>query len=151
MAPQAVAVGVLESVVVLGGGATAASVLVAVAELGAARAQFSLRDPAKGEFLRELGAEIGVDVVVRPLGMQDRSLVVPDAVISTLPGHANLSVSCAEETRKRSVLFDVAYDPWPSALATTWLAVGGQVISGLSMLTLQALAQVRVFVNGSPS
>jgi shikimate dehydrogenase len=45
------------------------------------------------------------------------------------------------------VLFDVAYDPWPSSLASQWL---GTVISGLDMLTLQALAQVRVFVNGDP-
>lgn len=49
--------------------------------------------------------------------------------------------------RAQSVLFDVAYDPWPSALAATW---SGPVISGLSMLLHQAIGQVRIFVTGDP-
>lgn len=140
-------VGSLDLVHVLGGGATAASALAAVAELGATRVQFGLRDPAKGSDLTALGEALGVEVVVRPLGMQDRSLIIPEAVISTLPGHSEHSVQLAEPIRQQSVLFDVAYDPWPSALASVWQ---GTVISGLAMLTLQALAQVRIFVGGDP-
>lgn len=137
----------LDLVHILGGGATAASALAAVAGLGARRVQFALRDPAKGDSLRELGEALNIDVVVRPLGMQDRSLIVPDAVISTLPGHSEHGIVFAEAIRAGAVLFDVAYDPWPSALASQWI---GAVISGLDMLTLQALAQVRIFVGGDP-
>ena len=50
---------------------------------------------------------------------------------------------------KNSVLFDVAYHPWPSPAATLWLAEGATVISGLSMLVHQALHQIRWFVQGT--
>jgi shikimate dehydrogenase len=136
---------------VLGGGATAVSALVAAAQLGASRVQFSLRDPAKGAPLESLGEALGVAVDIRSLDTHDAPLVVPDAVISTLPGHSEHGLDFAEDVRAGSVLLDVAYDPWPSRLATSWLGAGGRVISGLEMLTLQALAQVRVFVTGSPS
>lgn len=141
----------LENVQVLGGGATAASVLAAVVELGATRITVSVRSVEKAAALTELGERLGVEVVVRPLGMQDRSLIVPDAVVSTLPGHADHGVVFAEAIRHGSVLFDVAYDPWPSTFATAWLGAGGPVISGLEMLINQALAQVRIFVSGSAS
>jgi shikimate dehydrogenase len=128
----------LESVQILGGGATAVSALVAVAELGARKVQFTLRDPSKG---------VGLELLARSLGVDVGESSNPDAVISTLPGHAAHRFEISENVRAAAVLFDVAYDPWPSELAARWT---GQVISGLDMLTLQALAQVRIFVNGSP-
>lgn len=42
-------------------------------------------------------------------------------------------------------LLDVAYDPWPSAIATAWQQAGGTVVSGLEMLLYQAVEQVRLF------
>jgi shikimate dehydrogenase len=137
----------LESVQILGGGATAASVLVAVQELGATRALVSVRDPLKAESLQAVAG--GLDLAIRPLGMLDRSLIVPDAVISTLPGRTVVEVPYPEAVRRGAVLFDVAYEPWPSALATSWREVGGTVVSGLSMLLHQAVAQVRIFVTGA--
>jgi shikimate dehydrogenase len=128
----------LDSAQILGGGATAISALVAVAELGVRRAQLMLRDPSKGEGLEGLARALGVEVVESS---------TPDAVISTLPGHAVHGFEISEAVRATAVLLDVAYDPWPSTLAAGW---SGQVISGLEMLTQQALAQVRVFVNGAP-
>ncbi len=135
----------LERVQILGGGATAASALVAARRLGTHTATLSLRDPNKAGSLIALGAALGIAIVVA----SDPSMP-PDAVISTLPGHAEHRLSFTAETRANAVLFDVAYEPWPSQLAREWLAVDGLVISGIEMLTLQALAQVRVFVNGDP-
>jgi shikimate dehydrogenase len=43
-------------------------------------------------------------------------------------------------------LFDVAYNPWPSQLSMAWRP--DERISGLEMLLWQALAQIRIFVNG---
>jgi shikimate dehydrogenase len=123
---------------ILGGGATAASALVAIAELGASDVQFVLRDPGKLAPLETLAARLGVRIA---------PVARPDVVISTLPGHAEHAFEVSADVRETAVLFDVAYDPWPSALASQW---HGTVISGLQMLTLQALAQVRVFVNGDP-
>ena len=127
----------LDDVQILGGGATAVSALVAAAALGTRRVQFTLRDPSKGAVLHELAAALGVSVV---------DSLSPSAVISTLPGHVAHDFEISEAVRTSAVLLDVAYDPWPSALGSLW---EGPVISGLEMLTLQALAQVRVFVNGS--
>jgi len=139
----------LESVQILGGGATAQSVLAAVASLGASAVQVHVRDPGKGEALRPLAERLGLDLVVRRLGMQDRSLRIPDLVVSTLPGHAEYDFAFPEAVRAESVLFDVAYDPWPSRLAAAWGDAGGTVVSGLEMLLHQAVAQVRVFVGGT--
>ena len=136
----------LERAQILGGGATAASALVAAQQLGAHTVTLSLRDQSKAAGLVTLGALLDVTIAVL-----SEPTVPPDAVISTLPGNAKHSLSFAAETRASAVLFDVAYDPWPSQLAREWLAVDGHVISGIEMLTLQALAQVRVFVNGDPA
>lgn len=140
----------LESVHILGAGATAASVIAGVAELGATRVLLSARTPEKAVGLVELGVRLGVEVTVRAWGIQDRSLRAPDAIVSTLPGGQN-DMRFAAPIRERSVLFDVAYDPWPSELATDWAEVGGTVISGLELLINQAVGQIRIFVGGDAS
>ena len=132
---------------VLGAGATAASVLAGLAELGTRHVTISARTPTRADGLVALGSALGMEVVVRAWGIQDRSPKVPDTVVSTLPGAQN-DMAFAEPIRARSVLLDVAYDPWPSDLASSWLAAGGRVISGLEMLVHQAIAQVRIFLSG---
>ncbi|CAN5359149.1 shikimate dehydrogenase [soil metagenome] len=137
----------LDSVHLLGAGATAASVLVAVASMGARTALVSARTPEKAHHLVQLGERLGIAMVVRGWGIQDRSLVAPDAIVSTLPGGEN-DMLFAEPIRSRAVLFDVSYDPWPSTLASAWADVGGTVISGLDLLVNQAVGQIRIFLTG---
>lgn len=137
----------LDTVQILGGGATAASAIVAMRELGARRITASVRSIARAADLVALGRAGGVDIVVSELGSDDQATDVPDAVISTLPGHAEHAVTFSSALRESAVLFDVAYDPWPSTLAESWTDAGGTVISGLEMLINQAVAQVRIFVN----
>jgi shikimate dehydrogenase len=138
----------LENVQVLGAGATASSVLAAVSQLGATRVLVSARDPEKARSLEPLATALGLDLTIRTLGMMDRSMIIPSAVISTLPGGTPVDMPYPEAIRAESVLFDVAYEPWPSALATSWADAGGTVVSGLEMLLQQAVAQVRIFVTG---
>jgi shikimate dehydrogenase len=140
----------LDQVVIFGGGATATSALVAVAELGASSALFWVRTPAKATGLQHLGSELGVEVEARSFTDLGRGVGRPDAVISTLPNGTMVNLVVPEEARRSSILFDVAYDPWPTALADAWGAVSAPVISGLEMLLAQALVQVRIFVNGDP-
>jgi shikimate dehydrogenase len=135
---------------ILGGGATAASALVAAAELGADRVDVHVRSLERSVWLEPLAHELGLMIRIRPLSQADRSLEIPDLVISTLPGGATTEALYTDSTRRRSVLLDVSYDPWPSVLASAWQAVGGQVVSGLAMLAHQALLQVRIFVSGDP-
>lgn len=139
----------LESVDLLGAGATAASVMVAVAELGAARVRVVARTPEKARGLVDLGEREGMDVAITPWGSPTDAGSTPDAVISTVPGGQN-DLEFPREVRASSVLFDVAYDPWPSGLAVAWADAGGRVISGIDLLINQAVGQVRVFVNGDP-
>ena len=138
----------LEYVQVLGAGATAASVLAASAQLGATRVLVSARDPEKAQSLEPVAAALGIDLTIRPIGMTDRSMIVPSAVISTLPAGTPIDVPFPEQIRAQSVLLDVAYEPWPSELASSWTDAGGAVVSGLAMLLHQAVAQVRIFVTG---
>ncbi|ANF30909.1 hypothetical protein A0130_03725 [Leifsonia xyli] len=135
---------------ILGGGATAASALVAAAELGAERVDVHVRDLARSAWIEPLANDLGLRVRIRPFSQADRSLDVPDLVISTLPGGTTTEAVYTDSTRRRSVLFDVAYEPWPTALARQWEAVGGRTVSGLAMLAHQALLQVRIFVSGDP-
>lgn len=136
----------LSSVHILGAGATAASVIAAVAELGATAVTVAARTPSKALDLVTLGSAVGVRVEVRDWGADLDS--APDLIVSTVPGHAELEVPFAEDIRRHSMLFDVAYDPWPSPLAASWLEVGGIVVPGIDMLFHQAIGQVRVFVAG---
>ena len=137
----------LSTVRMLGAGATAASALVAVAQLGASRVIVSVRSELKLVALVGLGRQLGVDVHAAHPDSVDGG-IVPDAVISTLPGGADHPYRFDASTRESSVLFDVAYDPWPSPLAASWLEAGGRVIPGIEMLVNQALMQVRIFVGG---
>ena len=136
----------LETVHVIGAGATAASVIAGVARLGATAVSVSARTPAKAEPLVELGEALGVSVAVLPWG---ESGPAADAVVSTLPG-GEYGLEFPEGLRGASVLFDVAYDPWPSALARQWADAGGAVIPGIELLLNQAVGQVRIFVAGDP-
>ena len=141
----------LDQVVIFGGGATAASALVASAELGASSVLIWLRSPEKATGLQQLGAELGVVVEARAFTDLGRGFGEPDAVISTLPNGAVVDLVVPETARRNSILFDVAYDPWPTALADAWASVSAPVISGLEMLLAQALVQVRIFLSGDPT
>lgn len=135
--------------VLLGGGATAASALAAMAELGASTVQALLRRPDAGASIVDLGARLGLRVEVLPIAAL-AALEEADLVVSTLPGGADLGVEASAGLVRSAVLLDVAYAPWPTPLAAQWLGAGGDVVHGLGMLLHQALLQVRVFVGGDP-
>lgn len=138
----------LDTVRILGGGATAASAIAAASLLSASDVTVLVRDEARAVALIAVGEALGIAVQVISLAHSD-AREVPDAIISTLPGGATLEHDFSDETKKRSILFDVAYDPWPSALAQSWTTAGGPVISGIHMLINQALMQIRIFVSGN--
>lgn len=135
--------------VLVGGGATAASALAAMAELGAATVQVLLRRPEAGASIVALGARLGLRVEVLPIsGLA--TLEEADLVVSTLPGGADPGVVASAALRRGTTLFDVAYAPWPTRLVSQWLEEDGAVVHGLEMLLHQAVLQVRIFVSGDP-
>jgi shikimate dehydrogenase len=138
----------LDTVLILGGGATAASALVASARLGATAAFVGVRSPERAVGLLDVGRAQGIAVYLRALPELIGIDEALDAVISTLPNGAGVEVALDPDTIARAALFDVAYFPWPTPMAAAW--PGDTVIGGLEMLVLQALAQVRIFVNRDP-
>lgn len=139
----------LNSVHILGGGATAASVMVAVALMGAEEVLISVRGTSNLDEVHALARREHLRLSVRRFG--DDAELAPlafGAVVSTLPGTVDFSEP--HQVRQGAVLFDVAYDPWPTPMAAHWSESGGRVISGLDLLVNQAVGQVRVFVNGDP-
>lgn len=137
----------------LGAGATGHSALIALAQSGVRRVQVIARSPERAAPLVRLGRELDVIVGVHrgPDEAAETGVSTPEVVISTLPGGSDTPWEFPERLREKALLFDVAYDPWPSALALAWQQVGGRAHSGIGMLVHQALVQVRIFVNGDPS
>ena len=132
----------------VGGGATAASALIAMAELGALSVEVCVRHPGRAASVVELGHAMGLVVDVRPIARLAEAEPA-DLVISTVPGGTDLGIAPSDEL-VAAPLLDVAYAPWPTALASAWSERGGRVAHGLDMLVHQALLQVRIFVNGDP-
>lgn len=143
-------IGSARHVTLLGAGATASSALVAAAELGAEDVAVIVRDPERALTLTGLGHTLGLSVTVSALSQLAQARPTSDLVISTLPGGSSLPGEFSPELRRNVPLFDVAYSPWPSALAASWIDGGGVVLSGLGMLLHQALIQDRIFVSGDP-
>jgi shikimate dehydrogenase len=131
---------------VLGGGGTAAAALAALAQLGFDSATVAVRSPQRAAGLAGLGEALGLDVDVTSLTSVTR-LAPPGAVVSALPPRAaDASASDVAHLAAPGVpLLDVAYDPWPSALAARWQAAGGRAVHGLAMLVYQAVAQIELF------
>ncbi len=139
-----------DTVLLLGAGATASSVVAAVHGLGATRIVIGARTPAKAGAAIELATRLGIAASAHELDTAVEEAHDADVVVSTLPGDVALNLELPTELRESVPLFDVAYAPWPTAIARSWEAVGGTAASGLGMLLHQAIRQVRIFVTGDP-
>ncbi len=126
--------------VVLGGGATARSALAALASVTTDVTAY-VRDPASGPGLAAVAAAYGVAVGVLPWADAADGLGAP-LVVSTVVAGATDALAGGRIPNRPGTLFEVLYDPWPTALAAAWSAAGGPVIDGLDLLVHQAVLQV---------
>lgn len=140
--------GPFTNAVVLGGGATAASMLLALGEIGCEYARLLVRNPARAAQTVETVAhsERGPVIEVGTLGDPVGAV---DLVISTIPADAQdpALVSSADQC---PVVFEVVYDPWPTPLAAAALVSGRILVSGLDLLINQAALQVEL-MTGLPA
>lgn len=132
---------------IIGGGATASSAVLAVAELGALHVTVAVRDATRAAHLGDLATSLGLTIDFQGL---DVELPAVPLVVSTLPGGAGVDPAPFTRHAAEALLFDVAYDPWPSDLARAWEQAGGNVLNGLAMLVHQAVLQIRIFRTGDP-
>lgn len=135
---------------IIGAGATAASALAALAELGCTRPQVFVRNLGKTAELRAAAQRMGVQPEYVPIGRAAKELVHMDSVISTLPPRAAdglASELAGQQQAPRGVLLDVAYDPAPTALISAWRELSehpSSAVTGERMLLHQAAEQVRL-------
>lgn len=135
--------GSVESVLVLGGGATAASVALALCELGAARVDLLVRSPERAQetvdIVRAHPSHPEVRAVLDAAGLR------ADVLVSTIPADAQdpgLLSSCGA-----GLLFEALYDPWPTPLAGAAQGDGVALVSGLDLLVHQAALQIDSFTS----
>jgi len=148
------------SALVLGSGATARSVVAALASLGCEKVTFAVRSAARQETLDQ-ASRAGLEVDVVGLGQVADLLGDTRVVISTLPGNALPGNTLPENALTGRLLhegprpvghllMDVVYTGWPTPLARTFHEAGASVVSGLEMLVHQAAEQVRLMTGLCP-
>ncbi|MFK3732029.1 shikimate dehydrogenase [Streptomyces sp. NPDC088090] len=129
-----------ESAAILGAGATASSALAALARVCAGPVTAYVRSQARAAEMRGWGERLGVDVRTAAWDDAAEAFAAP-LVIATTPAGTTDTLAAAVPDRP-GTLFDVLYDPWPTALAAAWSGRGGEIVGGLDLLVHQAVLQV---------
>ena len=134
----------LHKAVVLGAGGTAAAALAALRELGVDQSAVVVRDQARTGELRRCAHRLGVAPTL--VDWPGRAaLGEADLIISTVPAGATDALAVQSPAEPGQLLFDVLYEPWPTAFAAASLAAGATVIGGLELLVQQAARQVELW------
>jgi shikimate dehydrogenase len=138
-----------ERVLLLGAGGTAQAAIAALRDLTPAPVRVAVREPSRSGAVHETARRLGVPLEIHPLAEAGALIAGADLVISTLPKGVADDLGRADWA-PRSVLFDVVYDPWPTALAAGAAAAGCRIVSGLDLLLHQACHQVTL-MTGQPA
>ncbi|MFF4370106.1 shikimate dehydrogenase [Streptomyces sp. NPDC001594] len=133
---------------ILGAGATASSALAALARVCTGEITAYVRSAARADEMRGWGERLGVDVRTADWSAAAQALTAP-LVIATTPAGATDALAAAVPEAP-GALFDVLYDPWPTALAAAWTARGGTLLGGLDLLVHQAVLQVELMTGRTP-
>ena len=132
---------------VLGGGATACAALAALRDLGERAVTVAVRNPARAEDLLGAADRLGLAVRLRPL--EPSCLTGARLIISTVPaGAADFAAKIfVQLVPVPSLVFDVVYHPWPTALAAAASKAGATVVGGFDLLLHQAALQVELMTD----
>ena len=140
--------GPVDRAVIVGGGATASSTLLGLADLGCRQVTLMVRDETRAAATvataaRHPGAP---QVEVRRIG----SAPPPG---SWTPGCRPAAAQGDEvlvTARDVAVVFDVIYDPWPTPLAVRASESGQVLVAGLDLLVHQAVLQLELMTGLRP-
>ncbi|MFF3545770.1 shikimate dehydrogenase [Streptomyces platensis] len=139
----------VERASVLGAGATASSALAALSRICTGEVTAYVRSAARADEMRGWGERLGV--TVRTAAWEDAAAAFEAPLtIATTPAGTTDALAAAVPGRP-GTLFDVLYEPWPTALATAWSDRGGAVVGGLDLLVHQAVLQVERMTGRSPA
>ncbi|WP_217200627.1 shikimate dehydrogenase [Streptomyces buecherae] len=137
----------VERAAVLGAGATASSALAALARIQVGEVTAYVRGATRATEMRQWGERLGVRVRIADWADAAEAMSAP-LVFATTPAGSTDALAAAVPERP-GALFDVLYDPWPTALAAAWSARGGAVVGGLDLLVHQAVLQVERMTGGA--
>ena len=139
----------VDSAAILGAGATASSALAALASVCTGEVVAYVRSEERAAEMRQWGERLGVEVRTEDWADAEHALRAPLVIATTPAGTTDVLSSAVPE--RPATLFDVLYDPWPTALAARWSAYGGAVVSGLDLLVHQAVLQVEQMTGRAPA
>ena len=132
----------IESVTILGGGATARAAVAAVSKF-AANITVYVRNPSREESLFQAKGDGHSTLQIARWDQVQAGLKEP-LVISTTPrGVTDVFAHLVPQTP--GILFESLYAPWPTALVSQWERNGGRVLSGLDLLVEQGIEQLKLF------
>jgi shikimate dehydrogenase len=128
---------------ILGGGATATSVGLALCDLGATEIRLLVRSPERAqETIEAIGRHATAPSVIT--GSLTEDYAEGEVVVSTIPASAQdqaLVGRCGEVP----VVFEALYHPWPTPLAAAAMASGRTLVGGMDLLVHQAALQFSLF------
>lgn len=139
----------VETAAVLGAGATASSALAALARICTGEITVYVRSAARAAEMRGWAERLDVGVRIADWADAEEALRAPLVVATTPAGTTDALAAAVPEMP--ATLFDVLYDPWPTALAARWSLSGGAVVSGLDLLVHQAVLQVEQMTGRAPA
>lgn len=125
------------SAAILGNGATARSLVLALAGLEAREVVILARHPERAGAIVDLAQMLGLYAEVKLLGESPGPV---DLVASTIPADAT-AAHAAPLVAESRVVFDAVYDPWPTPLGTAAEEAGRFSLNGLDLLAGQAVDQ----------
>jgi shikimate dehydrogenase len=137
--------GEVTAATVLGGGATAVSTGLALADLGARSVRLLVRDPGRAASAVAALSRHPAAPRVEVASLHDDE-VIGEVVVSTIPAAAQAADVVARCTHV-PVVFDVVYHPWPTPLAESVLhgRTDRVLVTGLDLLVHQAALQFEQF------
>ncbi len=139
----------VDSAAILGAGATASSALAALARICTGEVVAYVRGEVRAAEMRRWGERLDIEVRTADWADAAQALCAPLVVATTPAGTTDALADAVPE--RPATLFDVLYEPWPTALAARWSASAGAVVSGLDLLVHQAVLQVEQMTGHSPA
>ena len=129
----------VDSVLIIGAGATARAAIASVSAITTSVAVVS-RNPEREAAMNQASL---VDVTYLPWEVTSQ-INNAALVINTTPNQAadffTWSINSPSGT-----FFEVLYHPWPTSMSKVWSKSSGHVIDGLDLLIHQAISQIEIF------
>ena len=132
----------IDSIAILGGGATARAAVAAVSHL-AANITVYIRDPSREESLFKAKGDGRSTLQIARWDQAHQALNKPLVISTTPQGVTDAFAHLIPQAP--GILFEALYAPWPTALVSQWERKGGRVLNGLDLLVEQGIEQLKLF------